>query len=100
MAVTGNWKPLASLVFASSLARCAASAPMISGLPPVQVTARRDKQPVASHRADAPADHELGVDPPNLNHAPLVATAQKGLGGGAEGAKVGQSGGLRVGAEK
>src|SRR3546814_7846601 len=53
MAVTGNWKLLASLVFASSLAGCAASARMISGLPPVPVSASGETQPVGTNRADA-----------------------------------------------
>src|SRR3546814_7019080 len=77
MAVTGNWKPLASLVFASSLAGCAASAPMISGLPPVQVTASGETQPVGPNRADAADDPAIWVDPANPNHALIVATAKK-----------------------
>src|SRR3546814_13247130 len=80
MSVTGNWKPLASLVFASSLAGCAASAPMISGLPPVQVTASGETQPVGTNRADAADDPAIWVDPPNPNHALIVATdKQAGL---------------------
>src|SRR3546814_2109779 len=50
MAVTGNWKLATSLILASSLAGCAASAPMIRGLPPVQVTASGEKIGSASCR--------------------------------------------------
>src|SRR3546814_12093142 len=80
MAVTGNWKLLASLVFASSLAGCAASARMISGLPPVPVSASGETQPVGTNRADAADDPAIWVDPANPNHALIVATdKQAGL---------------------
>src|SRR3546814_4406374 len=71
MAVTGNWKLLASLVFASSLAGCAASARMISGLPPVPVSASGETQPVGTNRADAADDPAIWVDPANPNHAQI-----------------------------
>lgn len=77
MAATGNWKLVTSLVFASSLAGCAASAPMISGLPPVQVTASGETQPVGTNRADAADDPAIWVDPANPNRALIVATDKK-----------------------
>src|SRR3546814_12705726 len=77
MAVTGNWKLLASLVFASSLAGCAASARMISGLPPVPVSASGETQPVGTNRADAADDPAIWVHPANTHHALIVAPEQK-----------------------
>ena len=77
MAATGNWKLLTSLVFASALAGCAASAPMISGLPPVQVSASGETQPVGTNRADAADDPAIWVDPANPNRALIVATDKK-----------------------
>ena len=77
MAATGNWKLLTSLVFASSLAGCAASAPRISGLPPVQVSASGETQPVGTNRADAADDPAIWVDPANPNRALIVATDKK-----------------------
>ena len=77
MAVTGKWKLLTSLVFASSLAGCAASAPMVSGLPPVQETANGETQPVGKNRADAADDPAIWVDPANPNRALIVATDKK-----------------------
>src|SRR3546814_19296460 len=80
MAVTGNWKLATSLILASSLAGCAASAPMIRGLPPVQVTASGETQPVGTNRADAADDPAIWVDPANPGHALIVATdKQAGL---------------------
>ena len=60
-----------------SLAGCAAGAPMISGLPPVQVTASGETQPVGTNRADAADDPAIWVDPANPNHALIVATDKK-----------------------
>src|SRR3546814_3573305 len=77
MAVTGNWKLATSLILASSLARCAASAPMSRGLPPVQVTASGETQPVGTNRADAADDPAIWVDPANPGHALIVATDKK-----------------------
>src|SRR3546814_5729213 len=50
---------------------------MISGLPPVQVTASGETQPVGTNRADAADDPAIWVDPANPNHALIVATDKK-----------------------
>lgn len=70
-------KLLASLAFASLLAGCAASEPMITGLPPVQVTASGETQPVGTNRADAADDPAVWVDPANPARALIVATDKK-----------------------
>src|SRR3546814_9096252 len=77
MAVAGEWKLASSLCLASSRARCAASAPMSRGLPPVQVTASGETQPVGTNRADAADDPAIWVDPANPGHALIVATDKK-----------------------
>src|SRR3546814_14471877 len=74
---TTLFRSLASLVLASSLAGCAASARMISGLPPVPVSASGETQPVGTNRADAADDPAIWVDPANPNHALIVATDKK-----------------------
>ena len=53
MSVTRQAKLLTSLAFASLLAGCVASEPIINGLPPVQVTASGETEPVGTSRADA-----------------------------------------------
>src|SRR3546814_12767817 len=77
MSLTVIWKLFASLVFVSALAGCAASARMISGLPPVPVSASGETQPVGTNRADAADDPAIWVDPANPNHALIVATDKK-----------------------
>ncbi|HWV61639.1 MAG TPA: phytase, partial [Sphingopyxis sp.] len=51
--------------------------PMISGLPPVQVTASGETQPVGTNRADAADDPAIWVDPANPNRALIIATDKK-----------------------
>lgn len=70
-------KTLTIAALAASLAGCAASAPMISGLPPVPVTASGETQPVGTNRADAADDPAIWVDPANPNHALIIATDKK-----------------------
>ncbi len=77
MAANGEWKLLASLVLASTLAGCAASKPVIAGLPPVQVTANGETAPVGTGRADAADDPAIWVDPANPDRALIVATDKK-----------------------
>lgn len=77
MAAVRTSKLLASLAFASLLAGCAASEPMITGLPPVQVTASGETQPVGTNRADAADDPAVWVNPANPARALIVATDKK-----------------------
>ena len=66
-----------SLAFASLLAGCAASGPVITGLPPVRVTASAETAPVGTGRADAADDPAVWVDPANPNRVLIVATDKK-----------------------
>lgn len=61
------------------LAACAASEakPAIAGLPPVQVTASGETDPVGTGRADAADDPAIWVDPANPNRALIIATDKK-----------------------
>lgn len=77
MAAIGQWKLLTSLAFASALGGCAASAPVITGLPPVQVTASGETAPVGTGRADAADDPAIWIDPANPDRALIVATDKK-----------------------
>ena len=77
MTAIGKWKLLTSLAFASTLAGCAASAPMISGLPPVAVTASGETAPVGTGKADAADDPAIWVDPANPGRALIIATDKK-----------------------
>ena len=77
MSAIRNAKHLSSLALAIALAGCAASAPMISGLPPVPVTASGETQPVGTNRADAADDPAIWIDPANPNRARIVATDKK-----------------------
>ena len=77
MSVTRQAKLLTSLAFASLLAGCVASEPIINGLPPVQVTASGETEPVGTSRADAADDPAVWVDPANPNRALIVATDKK-----------------------
>lgn len=70
-------KLLSLAALAVSLAGCAASEPMIAGLPPVQVTASGETQPVGTNRADAADDPAIWIDPANPNRALIVATDKK-----------------------
>lgn len=62
-----------------ALAGCAAqqAAQLIKGLPPVQVTAAGETDPVGTGRADAADDPAIWVDPANPNHALIIATDKK-----------------------
>lgn len=77
MSVTRQAKLLTSLAFASLLAGCVASEPIINGLPPVQVAASGETEPVGTSRADAADDPAVWVDPANPNRALIVATDKK-----------------------
>ncbi|MDO9367787.1 MAG: phytase [Sphingopyxis sp.] len=77
MTATSKWKLLTSLAFASSLAGCAASEPMITGLPPVAVTASGETAPVGTGKADAADDPAIWVDPANPGRALIIATDKK-----------------------
>ncbi len=68
---------LVSLIPLALLAGCAASGPVITGLPPVQVTASGETEPVGTNRADAADDPAVWVDPANPNRALIVATDKK-----------------------
>ncbi|KTE02864.1 phytase [Sphingopyxis sp. H115] len=70
-------KLLAAAALTTGLAGCAASEPMIRGLPPVQVTASGETQPVGTGRADAADDPAIWIDPANSNRALIVATDKK-----------------------
>lgn len=61
------------------LAACAASEakPAIAGLPPAQVTASGETDPVGTGRADAADDPAIWVDPANPNRALIIATDKK-----------------------
>ncbi len=77
MSAIRRTKLLTSLAFASALAGCAASQPAIFGLPPVQVTASGETDPVGTGRADAADDPAIWIDPANANRALIVATDKK-----------------------
>jgi 3-phytase len=70
-------KLLAVSALAAALAGCAASAPVITGLPPVQVTASGETAPVGTGKADAADDPAIWIDPANPNRALIVATDKK-----------------------
>ncbi|MBA3941872.1 MAG: 3-phytase [Sphingopyxis sp.] len=61
------------------LAACAAGGakPVIAGLPPVQVAASGETDPVGTGRADAADDPAIWIDPANPNRALIVATDKK-----------------------
>ena len=77
MTAISKWKLLTSLAFASTLAGCAASAPVITGLPPVAVTASGETAPVGTGKADAADDPAIWVDPANPGRALIIATDKK-----------------------
>ncbi|WP_432768352.1 MAG: phytase [Sphingopyxis sp.] len=70
-------KLLTSLAFALALAGCAASEPVINGLPPVAVTASGETEPVGTNRADAADDPAIWIDPANPGRALIIATDKK-----------------------
>jgi 3-phytase len=70
-------KLLAISTLAIAGAGCAASEPMINGLPPVQVTATGETAPVGTGKADAADDPAIWVDPANPNRALVIATDKK-----------------------
>lgn len=70
-------KPLGICLAAAALAGCAASGPVITGLPPVQVTASGETAPVGTNRADAADDPAVWIDPANPNRALIIATDKK-----------------------
>ncbi|WP_260581885.1 phytase [Sphingopyxis sp. PET50] len=61
------------------LAACAAGGekPVITGLPPVSVTATGETAPVGTGKADAADDPAIWVDPANPNRALIIATDKK-----------------------
>ena len=79
MTAVRNWKLLTSLAFACATAGCAArqAEPVITGLPPVAVTASGETAPVGTGRADAADDPAIWVDPANPNRALIIATDKK-----------------------
>ena len=77
MSVTRPATLLTSLAVTSLLAGCAGSEPIITGLPPVQVAASGETQPVGTNRADAADDPAVWIDPANPNRALIVATDKK-----------------------
>jgi len=58
------------------LAACA-STPPITGLPPIQITASGETDPVGTAKADAADDPAIWVDPANPNRALIIATDKK-----------------------
>ena len=70
-------KLLAVSALAIAGAGCAASEPVITGLPPVPVTATGETAPVGTGRADAADDPAIWVDPANPNRALIIATDKK-----------------------
>lgn len=78
MTTAGKWKLLTSLAFASLLAGCAGqAAPVITGLPPVAVTASGETAPVGTGKADAADDPAIWIDPANPGRALIIATDKK-----------------------
>jgi 3-phytase len=75
--MTVHWKLLAAATLASTLAGCAAKEPVFVGLPPVQVTATGETDPVGTGKADAADDPAIWVDPANPNRALIIATDKK-----------------------
>ena len=71
-------KLLTSLAFVSLLSGCTGqAAPVITGLPPVAVTASGETAPVGTGRADAADDPAIWVDPANPGRALIIATDKK-----------------------
>ncbi|MDO9370087.1 MAG: phytase [Sphingopyxis sp.] len=68
---------LAVSVLAASTAGCASSKPVITGLPPVPITANGETAPVGTGKADAADDPAIWIDPANPNRALIVATDKK-----------------------
>ncbi|HEY0596484.1 phytase, partial [Sphingopyxis sp.] len=70
-------KLLAVSALAVTVTGCAASEPVFTGLPPVQVTASGETAPVGTGKADAADDPAIWIDPANPNRALIVATDKK-----------------------
>ncbi len=68
---------LATATLAATVAGCAASEPIFTGLPPVQVTASGETEPVGTGKADAADDPAIWIDPANPDRALIVATDKK-----------------------
>jgi 3-phytase len=68
---------IAGAALAVALAGCAAQEPVITGIPPVPVTASAETAPVGTSRADAADDPAIWVDPANPGRALIVATDKK-----------------------
>jgi len=68
---------LTTAALTATLAGCAASEPVFTGLPPVQVTASGETAPVGTGKADAADDPAIWIDPANPNRALIVATDKK-----------------------
>ena len=69
---------MGAAALAAALAGCAGTpAQVITGLPPAQVSASGETEPVGTGRADAADDPAIWVDPANPNRALIVATDKK-----------------------
>ncbi|MGR4889736.1 phytase [Sphingopyxis sp. LARHCG72] len=69
---------IGAAALAAALTGCTGTpAPMITGLPPAQVSANGETEPVGTGRADAADDPAIWVDPANPNRALIVATDKK-----------------------
>ncbi|MCA0209564.1 MAG: phytase [Proteobacteria bacterium] len=69
---------MGAAALAAALTGCTGTpAPMITGLPPAQVSASGETEPVGTGRADAADDPAIWVDPANRNRALIVATDKK-----------------------
>lgn len=78
MAMIRISNPMGAAVLAAVLTGCTgAPAPMITGLPPAQVSASGETEPVGTGRADAADDPAIWVDPANPDRALIVATDKK-----------------------
>lgn len=67
----------AAAALTAVLAGCAASEPVIHGLPPAPVTASGETAPVGTSRADAADDPAIWIDPANPGRALVIATDKK-----------------------
>ncbi|MBN8842691.1 MAG: phytase [Sphingomonadales bacterium] len=75
-----TWKYSSALILASAVAGCATAQqaqPVIAGLPPIQITADGETEPVGTGQADAADDPAIWVDPANPNRVLVIATDKK-----------------------
>lgn len=71
----GRWLAVSTLAIVS--AGCTAGGPVLTGLPPVQLAATGETEPVGTGQADAADDPAIWIDPANPNRALIVATDKK-----------------------